>query len=61
MGGKHRLVISGEYDSPLEVTERDRVNIPRQDMRTSHEEADNLIVQQMVNVSKETTWYFDNL
>ena len=54
-GGKHRLVITGEEDSPMEVTEGEFANIARHDIRTSHEEADNIIVRQMVNIVKESS------
>ena len=54
-GGKHRLVITGEEDSLMEVTEGEFANIARHDIRTSHEEADNIIVQQMVNIVKESS------
>ena len=41
-----KLVITGHIETPIEI--KMRVKIERKDMRTTHEEADNIIVQQMV-------------
>ena len=49
---ERKLVVTGQNDTPVEIT---RVcNIQRQDLRTSHEEADNIIVQQVIYVAKAT-------
>ena len=47
-----KLVITGQNETPIEINMR--VKIEREDMRTTHEEADNILVQQMVYVVKET-------
>ena len=47
-----KLVITGQNETPIEINMH--VKIEREGMRTTHEEADNILVQQMVYVVKET-------
>ena len=48
--------VTGEDATPVEVTPT--VTIQRHDMRTTHEEADNIIAQQMVTKAKENAGAF---
>ena len=44
-----RLVITGEDPPPVEITSM--ASIRREDIKTTHEEADNILPQQMVHVA----------
>ena len=46
-----RLVVTGEDPVPIELTSTARIN--REDLRTNHEEADNILAHQMVVVASE--------
>ena len=47
----HKLVKTGENDSPVEIYKG--VSIERVDLKTTHEEADNILAHQMVAASEE--------
>ena len=47
----HKLLITGDKDIPVELNKG--IVIQRADMKTTHEEADNIIVQQMVAAANE--------
>ncbi len=47
---KHKLVITGQENTPVEIS-CGGVVIQRQDIATTHEEADNIIVQQAIQVA----------
>ena len=47
----HKLIVTGQEDTPVEVN--NTVVIERDDLRTTHEEAYNIIVQQMVAAANE--------
>ena len=49
----HKLVITGHNDAPTEIFKG--VIIERHDISTTHEEADNIIVQQAIMCAKETS------
>ena len=49
---QHKFVITGQDRTPVEIN-NGGVIIQRKDMDTTHEEADNIIVQQMLMVAKE--------
>ena len=51
MSTRKLFFVTGEDATPVEVTPT--VTIQRHDMRTTHEEADNIIAQQMVTKAKE--------
>jgi len=48
---KHKLVVTGQCDVPIEIHQV--VVINREDLKTSHEEADVITIQQMNNAVKE--------
>ena len=48
----HKLVVTGEDQVPIEISE-DGVVISRGNLATSHEEADNVIVQQVLSCAAE--------
>ena len=48
----HKLVVTGADPVPIEISE-DGVVISRADLATSHEEADNVIVQQVLSCAME--------
>ena len=47
-----RLVVTGEDAVPVEITSVARIH--REDLRTTHEEADNILAQQMVHAASQT-------
>lgn len=49
---KHKLVITGEDETPVEINPGGIV-IQRRDMSTTHEEADNIIVQQAIKLAAD--------
>ena len=49
---RHKLVVTGQENKPVEISNGGIV-IKRSDISTSHEEADNIIVQQAIMCSKE--------
>ncbi|KAJ8018705.1 hypothetical protein HOLleu_43161 [Holothuria leucospilota] len=49
---KHKLVITGEDETPVEINPGGIV-IQRRDMSTTHEEADNIIVQQAIKFAAD--------
>ena len=49
---RHKLVVTGQENTPVEISNGGIV-IKRSDISTSHEEADNIIVQQAIMCSKE--------
>ncbi len=51
---KHKLVITGQDKTPIEISNGGTV-IYRRDLDTVQEEADTILVQQMLRVAKETT------
>ena len=48
-----RLIVTGDDPTPMEITRN--AKIPRGDLKTTHEEADNIIAQQMTFVAKHST------
>ena len=50
--GRHRLAITGSENTPTEI--HMAVVLQREDMKTPHEEADNIIVQQATMCGQET-------
>ena len=46
-----KLIITGEDPTPIELTKSCKIR--REDLRTTHEEADNILAQQMVLVARE--------
>ena len=54
---QHKLVLTGQEDNPVEISKG--IIITRKDLSTSHEEADNIIVQQTIIIArKENTGVF---
>ena len=47
----HKLVVAGENESPIEIHKS--VTIERVDLKTAHEEADNILAHQMVAAAQE--------
>ena len=52
-GHQSRLIITGQEDTPLEKITPNGVVIRRHDLRTTHEEADTIIVAQAIYAAKE--------
>lgn len=51
-GYRSRLIITGQEDTPIEIAP-DGVVIRREDLKTTHEEADTIIVAQAISAAKD--------
>ena len=49
----HRLVVTGDDPCPIEVSDEGEVILTRHDLKTAHEEADIIIVQQVLKAASE--------